>query len=93
MYPTGALSVVQSFMEQAKACEDRMHRMVKNEAFNTAIEQKLEAEKLKTQAGIEFLLWMLATLAMPEEPNPWKEKMAKEKAARDKAEAEKEKMN
>lgn len=84
MYPTGALSVVQAFMDEAHACEVRAQNMVDNEAYNTAIEQKLEAEKLKAQAGMEFLLWMLARLAMPEEPNPWKEHLAKEKAAREK---------
>ena len=78
--PTGALSVVQDFMDRARACETLAEHMIDHEAYNTAIDQKLHAEKLKTQAGIEFLLWMLARLNMPDEPNPWQEHLAKEQA-------------
>jgi len=77
--PTGALSVVQDFMDRARKCEALAENMVKNEAYNTAIDQKLHAEKLKTQAGIEFLLWMLARLNMSAEPNPWQEHLEKER--------------
>ena len=83
MYPTGALSVVQAFMDEARVCEVRAQNMMDNEAYNTAIEQKLEAEKLKAQAGMEFLLWALAAMTMPDEPNPWQEYLAKQKAARE----------
>lgn len=71
--PTGVLSVVSDFMDKAKRCEGLAENMINNDCFNTAIEQKLQAEKLKSQAGVEFLLWMLASLNMPDEPNPWKE--------------------
>jgi len=53
----------------------------------------LEAKMLKEKAGIEFLLWALAALAMPAEPNPWQEHLAKEKAEREKKEQAKKEMN
>ncbi len=86
-WPTGSLSVVVEFFDQARQCEKRAEHMVENDCWNTAIEQKLEAEKLKAQGGMEFFLWLVATLQMPVEPNPWnelQEKLAKEKAEKEK---------
>lgn len=75
--PTGSLSVVKEFIDQAKQCELRAGHMVDNLCWNTATEQRLQAEKLKTQAGVEFLLWVLARMNMPAEPKPWDELQAK----------------
>jgi hypothetical protein len=84
---TGALSVVVEYMDQARACELRMASMIENDCWNTAIEQKLQAEKLKVQAAIEFLLWLGAVMKMAPEPKPWEElqaKLAKEKEEKEK---------
>lgn len=70
-WPTGALSIVGEFIAHARHCERRVERMVENDCWNTAIEQQLQAQKLKAQAGMEFLLWVLARLQMPDEPKPW----------------------
>ena len=77
-FPTGSLTVVFDFISQARACERRAEIMVDEGLWNTAIEQRQQAEKLKVQAGMEFLLWVLAVLKMPAEPDPWKEQLEKE---------------
>lgn len=86
-YTTGSLSVTAEFFDQAHQCEKRASAMVENACWNTAIEQREQAAKLKVQGGMEFLLWLLAMLQMPDEPNPWnelQEKLAKERAEKEK---------
>lgn len=77
-YPTGALSVVFDFIYEARKCERRAEIMVDSGCWNSAVEQRQQAEKLKVQAGVEVLLWVLAVLKMPVEPNPWEELLAKQ---------------
>lgn len=66
--PTGSLTIVQSFMDDARKADELCANMVKFEAWNTAIQQSLTAENRRVQAGLEFLLWLLARMQMPDEP-------------------------
>lgn len=82
MYTTGSLTVVAEYMAEARRDEKLCEAMIDNHCWNTAISLKLQIETIKVKAGIEFLLWVLARLQMPDEPNPWnelQEKLAKEK--------------
>lgn len=79
MTPTGAVTIVAGFVAESRKCEERITTLVENNCWTTAVEQKLQAEKLKEQAGIEFLLWTISRLDLPTEPDPWKELLAKEK--------------
>ncbi len=84
--PTGALSVVVEYMDQARRDERLMNAMLENQCWNTAVELKLQAEKYKVQAALEFLLWFGAVNQMAPEPKPWDElqaKLAKEKEEKD----------
>ena len=76
---------MQEYVAEALVHQNRLEAMIKNKCWNTAIDQKLKAEQLKAQAGVELLLWILAVLQMPDEPNPWKELQDKEKKAREEA--------
>ena len=82
MYPTGSLTVVSEYISEARRDEKLYEAMLDNACWNTAIALKLCIETAKVKAGLEFLLWILARLQLPDEPNPWnelQEKLTKEK--------------
>lgn len=84
MAPTGAASVVADFIDEARELEALASSMVDNECWKPAVELTTEIEKLKTMAGVEFLLFILSWLNMPVEPNPWRE--LQEKLSREREE-------
>ena len=82
--PTGAASVVADFIAETRELEALASAMVDNECWKPALDVTTEVERLKAMAGVEFLLWILALLNMPAEPNPWKE--LQEKLSREREE-------